>query len=126
MLDRSFDVCEDILQMFYTATISSVLTSGMTCWGGNASKQDNRLDKNIQKAGGMVGRRQESIDSAYHRLVTNKLRTISADETRPLKPEFDRHTDRSDRCRIPRSRTTGYLQSFIPTAIRTHNQQAGR
>ena len=100
----------------------------MTCWGGNASKQDtNRLDKNIQKAGGVVGRRQESIDTAYHRLVTNKLRTILADETHALRPEFDhRHTDRSERFRIPRSRTTQYLKSFIPTVIRTHNQQAGR
>ena len=116
--------------MFYTATFSSVLTFGMSCWGGNASKQDkNRLDKNTKKAGDVVGRRQESINTVYHRLVTNKLRTILADETHPLRPEFDnRHTrtDRSDRFRIPRSRTTRYLQSFIPTAIRTHNQQAGR
>ena len=28
--------------------------------------------------------------------------------------------------RIPRSKTTRYLQSFISTAIRTHNSQAGR
>ena len=34
--------------------------------------------------------------------------------------------DRSHRFRIPRSKTTRYLQSVIPTAIRTHNQQAGR
>ena len=35
-------------------------------------------------------------------------------------------TDRSERFRILRSKTTRYLQSFIPMAIRTHNQQAGR
>ena len=54
----------------------------MTYWGGNAFKQDkNRLDKHSKKAGGVVvGRRQESTDTAYHRLVTNKLRTILADE----------------------------------------------
>ena len=52
------------------------------CWGGNASEQDkSRLDKNIKKVGEGVGRRQESIDRAYHRLVTNKLRKILADET---------------------------------------------
>ena len=69
-----------------------------------------------------MGGRQERIGTAYNRLVTNKLRTLLADETHPLRPDFDnRHTDRSDRFRIPRSRTTQYLQSFIPTAIRTQS-----
>ena len=100
----------------------------MTCWGGNASKQNkNRLDKNIKKVDRVAGRRQESIDTAYHRIMTKKLKTILADKTHPLRPEFDnRHVDGSDIFRIPRSKTTRYLQSFIPTAIRTHNHQAGR
>ena len=90
-------------------------------------KSKTRLDKNIKKADGVVGRRQESIDTAYRRLVTDKLRTVLADKTHLLRPEFDnRHVDRSHRFRIPPSKTTRYLQSFIPTAIGTHNQQAGR
>ena len=57
----------------------------------------------------------------------NKLNTVLADETHPLRPDFDsRLKDRSDRFRIFRSKTTRYQQSFIPTAIQTHNQQAGR
>ena len=36
---------------FYTSTISSVLTFGMTCWGGKRTHPNkNRLDKNIKKA----------------------------------------------------------------------------
>ena len=61
--------------------------------GWDASKQDkNRLDKNIREAGGggvVVRRRQESIDTAYRRLVPNKLRTILADKSHPLRPESD-------------------------------------
>ena len=55
-----------------SSTISNVLTFGMTCWGGNAFKSDkNRLSlQNNQKAGGLVGRRQESIGTVYHRLMT--------------------------------------------------------
>ena len=59
------------------------------------------LDQNIKKAGGVVGRRQIRIDTktAYCPLVTN--RTILADETYPLRPDFDsRHTNRSDRFRV--------------------------
>ena len=41
-----------------------------------SKKDQNGLDKNIKKAGVVIGRRQESKDIAYHdRLVTNKLRT---------------------------------------------------
>ena len=39
-----------------------ILAFGITCWGGNASKQDkSRLDKNPRKAVWVAGRRQESI-----------------------------------------------------------------
>ena len=58
---RCFDVHEYILQTFHAATISSVLTFGMTCWGGNASKQGkNRLDKNTKKAGGVFLRKKKA------------------------------------------------------------------
>ena len=46
----------------------------------------NRLDKNIKEAGGVAEKRQESIDTANHRLVTDKQRTILADETHSLRP----------------------------------------
>ena len=41
--------------------------------------REKKLDK---KADVVVGRGQESIDTAYHRLVTNKLIIILADENR--------------------------------------------
>ena len=43
---RSFNVSTELLQMFYTSTVSNVLTFGSACWGGNAAKQDkDRLEK---------------------------------------------------------------------------------
>ena len=71
--------------------------------------------------------RQESTDRVYHRLVTNKVKRIPGDETCPLRPECDdKHAHRTDRCRIPRGKTARYLQSLIPTVIRTHTRQAGK
>ena len=97
-----------------------------------ASKNNLTQTHRTQEASGgvecgwVVGRRQESIATVYHRLVTNKLRTISADETHPLRPEFDkRHKQKRQVLGSPH-KTTRYVQSSIPTAIRTHNQQAGR
>ena len=67
----------------------------MTCWGEDASREDkNRLNKNMKKAGRGDG--EKSTDTVYHQLVTNKLRTVLADEMWPLRPELhNRHRDRS-------------------------------
>ena len=47
---RSFNVSTELLQMFYTSAVSSVLTFGSACWGGNSAKQDkDRLEKKNQK-----------------------------------------------------------------------------
>ena len=71
----------------------------------NSKKAD--FKKNVKKAGDVVGKRPESIATAYHRLVTNKLRATLACETLSLRPDFDnRYVDRHDRFRIPCSKTT--------------------
>ena len=52
----------------------------------------------------------------------NELKTALADQTNPLRLQFDnRHIDRSDRFRILHSKSTRYLQSFIPTAIQSQS-----
>ena len=72
-----------------------------------------------------MGRRQESIDTAYHRPVTNNPRKFLSVETPLLRPEFHIiDTGQEHRVRILCSKTTHHLQSVIPTAIRTHNQQS--
>ena len=76
---------------------------------------------------GIVVRRQERVDSAYHRRVTDRLNTILADETRPLRPEFvSRRIDRSGRFGVPKARTTRYKNSFILSAIQTFDQLVKR
>ena len=125
---RSFNVSQKILQMFYTAVIGSVLTFGMSCWGGNLSKQDKgRLDKLIRKAGGVIGRKQDDLGTLHDRVVIRKYHKIMSDNTHPLREEFEsRKTERSNRFRLPATRTTRYKQSFIPTAIRMHNSNTQR
>ena len=68
---------QDILQVFFLSTISSVVTSGCVCWGGSASNQDrDRLEKTIRKAGGVSGKQQETFESVYHRRPTDRLMTM--------------------------------------------------
>jgi hypothetical protein len=125
---RSFNVRQEILQMFYTSTCNSVLYFGSVCWSGNISKQDrDRLEKFIKKASGVVGRKQDTFTSTHERRLTDRIQKILADDTHPLRPEFDsRRIDRSSRFRQPCTRTTRYRNSFIPSAIHIFNSHVGR
>lgn len=116
---RSFNVSPTILRMFYCSTVSSVLTFGATCWGGNITAQDKgRVDKIISKAEGVTGREEEHFDLVYHRRLTDKITTILTDNTHPLREEFDsRRIDKSGRLKLPIMRTERYRKSFIPRAV---------
>ena len=85
------------------------------------------MDKVVKRGGGVVGKRQDAMDELYTRRTTNKLKTILSDETHPLKQEYDwRMIERSGRYRVPKARTTRYLNSFVPKTISFHNLRGGR
>ena len=53
---KSFHVNESILKMFYLALIQSVITLGISCWGGNITEWDKqKISRSIKKAGKIVG-----------------------------------------------------------------------
>ena len=101
---------------------------GLTCWGGNVTKRDkDRLDKIIKKAGGVVGRKEDDIQTIYKRLVIKKATNILADNEHPLYKEFDsRIIERSGRFRTVKTKTMRHKQSFIPTAIQTQTELTDR
>ena len=121
---RSFNVCNQMLQIFYTSVVCSVLTFAAVCWGGNLGKADkDKLEKVIKKAGGVVGRGQDTLSDMYSRKVTDRLKIILTDETHPMHDELSsRHSNRSNRILAPRAKTSRYLNSFIPSAIRAYNE----
>ena len=125
---KSFNVSDEILQMFYSSVIGSIIYFGMTCWGGSLNQGcRGKLDKQIRRASRLVGREQDDVETMYERQVTKKLASVLADNTHPLYPEFDsRLIERSGRFRAPAGRTDRYRHSFIPTAIQAHNNKVGR
>ena len=124
---RSFDVKKEIMQMFYSSTISSVLMYGAVCWGGNlAERERGRLDKVIKKAGYSIGETQETFDTVYHKRLTNRTVNILDDKTHPLWGEFDERRNDSGRLRLPTTRTNRYKNSFVPRAINELNRSYSR
>ena len=74
---RSFNVSRNLLQLFYSSTVSSTMTSGLVCWGGNLLMQGReRKDKLIKTGGGVVGKNQEDIMIQYERRILNKMKLI--------------------------------------------------
>ena len=121
---KSFNVRQELLQMFYSSVVSSVLTFGLLSWGGNICRRDREtLDKVIRKASGVVGRVQDNLDILHDRRMTQKLNDILDDATHPLRLEFDdRLIQRSGRMRVPKARTSRYSNSFVPRAIISFNR----
>ena len=68
-----------------SSAISSVLTFGMTCWGGNAFKADrkNRLDKTIRRPPRWVGGdKARKYRHSLSSIDDKNMRTILAENTK--------------------------------------------
>ena len=122
---RSFDVNSNLLSIFYNASVLSILSFGIVCWGGGISVHEKgRLEKIVKKASRIIGENQLSIQNLYDRRLTDKVRQILSDTTHPLYNYFENERiDRSGRLRTPRTNTNRYKTSFIPRAISVYNSE---
>ena len=64
---NTFHVSTDLLQLFFSSVVCSVLTFGGTCWGGNITQGDkDKIDRLIRKGGRVVGKTQDSLTDMYN------------------------------------------------------------
>ena len=116
---RSFDVCKEMLLMFYQSVMASVLFFyAEVCWGGNMSKRDTgRL---VRKAGSVVGQRLDSLGTVVERRMRSKLLAIMGNVNHPLHHILAGQSSslRSGRLNTLRSRTERHRRSFVPAAIK--------
>ncbi|KAI3371809.1 hypothetical protein L3Q82_024355 [Scortum barcoo] len=99
---RKNHLSSDILVNFYRCTIESILTSCITVWSTTSSSIEDIYRKRCLKRAGKIIK-----DSSHpaHRLFT-------------LLPSGKRY-------RSARTKTTRFLNSFFPTAVRLLNSEAG-
>ena len=118
---RSFDVCKEMLLMFYQSVMASVLFYAAVCWGGNMSKRDTgRLDRLVRKAGSVVGQNLDSLGTVVERRMRSKLLAIMGNVNHPLHHILAGQSSslRSGRLNTLRSRTERHRRSFVPAAIK--------
>ena len=125
---KSFEVHPQFLQMFYSSVIGSVVSFGLTCWGGNLKSSDReRVDRVIRKAGKLIGQTQDDLHSLYHKRVHSRMMAIIKDETHPMWHDFaNSKIERSGRFRVPKLTTERYRNTFFPIAIKKLNDNHTR
>ena len=121
---RSFGVNSDMLVTFYNAVISSFITFGSVCWGGNISKLDRRtLEEIVKKAGHVVGKPLDSFKTLHEKRLYRKLMQILNNPTHPMRHYFDsRRSNRSKIFLLLRTNTNHYKALFLPLAVSVFNE----
>ena len=74
---RSFNVCSDMMCMFYHIIIESALFYAVVCWGScTTDKNCKRLDKLVKKASSVAGRRLDPLSAVVEQRMRRKLYSV--------------------------------------------------
>lgn len=119
----SFNVCSELLKMFYRSVVESALFFVVACWGGSIKKKDaSRLNKLVKKAGSVVGKVLESLTSVAERRALSRLRSIMENPEHPLHSTIQRQRSSfSDRLLSMQCSSDRMKRSILPNAIRLYN-----
>ena len=82
---RSFNVCSDMICMFYHTIIESALFYAVVCWGScTTDKNCRRLDKLMKKASSVVGRSLDPLSALVEQRMRRKLYSVLENNKHPL------------------------------------------
>uniref|UniRef100_A0A1A8PUX4 Reverse transcriptase domain-containing protein n=1 Tax=Nothobranchius rachovii TaxID=451742 RepID=A0A1A8PUX4_9TELE len=114
---RKYGLPQELLIIFYTAAVESILCSSITVWFGSATKMDKcRLQRIIKTAGKIIGAQLPSVQELYISRTRKKAVNIVQDATHPASTLF--HLLPSGRrYRSLYTKTTRHKNSFFPSAI---------
>ena len=75
--------------MFYQALIQSVITFGISCWGGNITEGDKqKINRSLKKAGKIVGEELPFLNDLYKIHSITKSLNIVNDPCHPLRNAY--------------------------------------
>src|SRR4029434_507697 len=114
---RKYNLPQELLIMFYTAVIESVLCTSITVWFGSATKQDrNRLQRTARSAEKIIGANLPTIQDLYTSRVRKRAGTINADPSHPGHKLFNLLPS-GRRYRSLFAKTSRHKNSFFPLAV---------
>uniref|UniRef100_A0A673Y8N5 Reverse transcriptase domain-containing protein n=1 Tax=Salmo trutta TaxID=8032 RepID=A0A673Y8N5_SALTR len=119
--EKRFGMAPQILKMFYSCTIESILTDYITAWYGNCSASDSKaLQRVVYMAQYITGAKLPPIQDLYARWCQRKAQKIVKDSSHPSHRLFSL-LPHCKQYRNAKSRSKRLLNSFDPQAIRLLN-----
>ena len=119
---KSFDLTDKVIRHFYRSIVESIVTFGISCWGGSITTGDRlKIDRIIKRAEILVGMTLKSQITLYEEFSISKVRKIIEDQNHPLLSEFQ-ISQRSGKCLSCKTRTERFKKSFIPAISRRLSQ----
>ena len=113
---NSFNVNKTIMNLFYNATIESIICFGITCWGGSALGKDKaKIDSLIKRAGKIIKTDLPTVGDLNTKPLVKRSQIIIKDIFHPLNKEFT-FSIQSGRVIQIKARTDRYKNSLVPSA----------
>uniref|UniRef100_A0A8C5GZH2 Reverse transcriptase domain-containing protein n=1 Tax=Gouania willdenowi TaxID=441366 RepID=A0A8C5GZH2_GOUWI len=123
---RKFNLPQELLIMFYTSIIQSVLCTSITVWFGSSTKLDrHRLQRIIRTAEKIIGVDLPSIQDLYLSRVRKRAGSITADPSHPAHNLF-KLLPSGRRYRSLYAKTTRHKNSFFPQAVTVINTKQSK
>ena len=122
---RSIDLKPELIELFYKATMQSIMTFCLIGWGGNISKSNMlKINRIVKRASKTCNSEQDKIEELISKLTLTKVKKLM-NSTNIFASKFVKN-ERSSRIVSLKSRTSRYLNSFIPRGIREYNKLVKR
>ncbi|ELT97799.1 hypothetical protein CAPTEDRAFT_132879, partial [Capitella teleta] len=114
---KEFKVSPKLQELFYHATIESVMLFACTVWGNGLNRHDEKKIRRIQKiaqsiSGGNITQWKTNTIKRTIKLA----KKIMQDQRRPLNRHY-KLLPSGRRLSIPRIRTARFKRTFIPSSI---------
>ncbi|KAL8591097.1 hypothetical protein ACOMHN_058750 [Nucella lapillus] len=120
-----FGVGPRLLELFYRATVESVLTFNSLCFFSSLKEHDKgKLAKITMTARKLIGRPVPDLETLFEAKAISRLKAIQQDPSHPLcDTVLAQVSARSGRLVSFRARTDRFRDSFLPTAVRLTNNR---
>ncbi|KAK0147719.1 hypothetical protein N1851_012571 [Merluccius polli] len=104
--------------------VASAILYRVVCWNsGITERERKKLDKIIRKSSSVLGCPLDSVREVGDRRVLTKVSSMLDNESHPLHGDLtELRSSFSDRLLHPRCVKERYRRSFLPAAVRLHNE----
>ena len=117
---KYFRLDTELLELFYSAVVQSVITFGSVCWWSCLTNKNRvKLERVKKRAGTIIGTSLPELDKLHHEKTISKMKGIMKGTS--VLSDLVCWLPSGRRLKTMKCRTSRYRNSFLPYAVRTFN-----